>query len=492
MNRLTTCILTLLIISVTPAILSAAADKPDSNLESLAKKGDIPAMIQLGKWYSGISSNKDNGKAAAEWFKKAMEKGSDEGRWLYAGALAEGLTGKVKIKDAIKVIDGKKDKDAGEEFYRKGRIALETEAGQANLILAAEMGSEKALYILGNLFINNKIAIRELSAGSNRKNALAYMERAASAGYIPAIMWLVNEYGADEKIKQADMQKKLSGISHHQITIDDIKIVSEFRNWNVLERIATLKSRFMSQSDYIDLMRELLQSPAGKVERGKPLATLAAGFRETSDTVLIDKFKPIADFVGGDLTERLFRMELFTGLPYRQLRAIRKHLSHTVNRIPPAIRDSAIDTLISLTNKGYIDAHKDLCKIIMEKYDLTNRNVTILCNAYDNGVTDGLDKILQAALRRNKIAVNWLESHAATGSADIQGTLGCVYGADDSPFYDKKKAKHWLETAARNGKPEYKKNFPELFEKESPQPKTSDKNNKKRSNTSFQESGLKR
>lgn len=494
MNRLIACIITALIISVIPSALSAAADKPDATLEAQAKKGDVIAMIKLGKWYAGLASNKDNGKAAVEWFKKSADKGSDDARWLYAGALAEGLPGKIKIKDALKAVEGRTDERARNDFYRKGCLTPETGIGQANLMLAAEMGSEKALFRLANLYMDNKMEIERVSPSNCRTTALSYMEKAAMADYAPAIIWLAEEYAKDDKIKESKIRSRVDRIDPAQITAEDMVVVAGAKNWPVFESMVDIKARSLSQSDYLLLMRSIFGMPEGKADDGKAMRLMSPKFQFTTDTVQIIRFKPIANFLGGGEKGRVCLMDIATGVPTRQLAAARELIN--MPKISADATQRVINTLTELAHNGYPTAYKDLCKIILRGSDFSDKELQMLCDAYDNGYPDGLDKILQQALRQNKVAVAWLEANAATGTAEMQGTLGSIYAMEDSPFYDKKKAKQWLERAAANGEPAYKNRFPELFENKTAKKPTSDKNKnknkKKTSGASFQESGLKR
>lgn len=60
------------------AVIPMWAQSYSKDLEKAAKKGDVEAMYQLGMaLLNGDGINKDT-KKASEWFKKAMEKGSDE------------------------------------------------------------------------------------------------------------------------------------------------------------------------------------------------------------------------------------------------------------------------------------------------------------------------------------------------------------------------------------------------------------------------------
>lgn len=69
---------------------TAFDDQPFARLTALAARGNVDAVLQLGKLYANGEGVIVNMAEAAKWFEKAARQGNSEAQFLYATALLEG------------------------------------------------------------------------------------------------------------------------------------------------------------------------------------------------------------------------------------------------------------------------------------------------------------------------------------------------------------------------------------------------------------------
>ena len=146
------------------------------SLKMRAKTGDISAMVELGKKYFSGEGVKQSASKAEKYFKKAAKSNSVEGL--------------IELGKVYKEVNPLGNLELCEKVWTK----------------AASLGSDEARCLIASLYYENGYAVRD------RDKAIAWLEKPAKKGYVPAQLTLgyiyYNTFEGEEQLKCLDWFKK--------------------------------------------------------------------------------------------------------------------------------------------------------------------------------------------------------------------------------------------------------------------------------------------
>lgn len=449
----------------------AAVADPARELEKRARKGDIAAMLQMGDSYSGITpANYENARRAAEWYKKAMAKGSPEARARYAMLMADGSTGKVREKDAIKAVAGLTNDSVARMFYVKGMSRNLTKAGQAMLYCSATMGYPQALYELALLYDANRMTIKREWEEYNLIKAIQLMEDAGSRNFVPALVWVVDAYSTRHKedwnVKM--WQSRLSSVKASDVSVDDAVFAAGHSDYRSVHIIFGLLSERATEAEALALAEEAgrrLGRNAQPVAYSVIIANMPGRMQRAT-------YERMSELAGADIDETAKKRLLMAGVYLGEEDAALKSAEQLFGSYP----------YYSTDEREAIEAH--LKKMAAGG---NNRAAWLLARSLMSFPSDA---------PRAAEAVPYLRKLAEQGDADAQGTLGSLYADGTGVKTDHKEARRWLDKAAAGGKPEYKARYSHLYATPKAAPKAAPKKQQRparpKSGTRFQESHMKK
>ena len=446
---------------------NAATPDPAKELEKRAKKGDITAMVQMGDHYNCLRpANYDNSKKAAGWYKKAMEKGSVEGRVRYALIMAEGSTGKVKEKDAIKAVTGLTNDSVAQVFFERGIRQSRSKAGQALLYCAATMGSPQALYELALLYDINAMLIKKEWSSYNLTKAIQLMEDAGSRNFVPALVWVVDAYSS--RRKEPDNERKwrsrLYSVSAGNVSVDDAVFAAGHFDRHSVAIIYRLLSQGKTDSEALQLAEEAARRLDGPY-RNTAINTIISNMPQRIDRGVYDRMMEVG---GKGLDDNAEKHMLMAGTYLGDEEAV-------------------MDVVTKMLNStAYNEA----------EHAAAEEQLTRMAAAGDKRATWCLIRLLMRfpeGSPRTADAIPYLLKLADSGDAEAQGTLGGLYAEGRGVTSDTKEARKWLDRAAKGGMPEFKEKYQYLYESKKPAPKKQKRTTKParpKPDTEFLESGM--
>ena len=478
--------------------MQAANATYNKETESLAKKGDIVAMVEMGDYYAALApATYDNAKKAASWYKKAMEKGSATGRFRYAEIMANGSTGSVKHKDAIKALAMTSNDSVATRFYNEGMKAPRQASGQALLYCAATMGYAPALYELALLYESNSMQIKREGEKYNLTKAIQLMEDAGRQNFVPALTWVISAYTS--KRKEPENVNKwrgyLSMVKPGDVDVRDAVFAQKYNDTYAIYNIYELLTRNKSYAETIDLARNTTSSLT-PMNAKYALEGIFRNLPIFQDAEYYSVLKNIIKSNNIDL--RRYDKLLLIGVENNDAEAFRQIAGYMLST--PSFLTEARDKIESFlrtsadagnTSDAFLLAEM-LCRIdpttarrseavkyyIESNSDLANEKIASL--AYDNGTAT---------------AVDYIRKRANAGDADAQGWLGKMYAYGKGVGKDLKEAKKWLDKAELNGQAQYKRECYFVYPSESPKSTAKPKQKateKKTSGIDFQQSKEKR
>ncbi len=453
---------------------------PDANTEKLAKSGDIKAMIELGQWYSSrADTNPLNGKTGLSWYKKAMDKGSEEGRWLYIEALLDGIDGKVKVKDALKLINKQRDANYANKIYEKGVAKQMTESGQAYLLCASELGNPYADYLIAVIYLKGKNLLKDVKIKKNE--GLDRLTKLANSDFSPAVVKL-----SLEKIS-SEWQYKCSSMNPSLVKYQDLLFAIGQDDMDMFYNLIKCKGKSRNIKNYVEWTDSISKKYSSTSFGGDYVGIMIECAPLNTDTVLIDRLKSYIAPTHKAGWHRIDLMEL--KVPERQMSAAKRILDDASYR--NMWQSVYNDVLVPQSKKGNLTALKMLYDKGYTQYNL-GIPASVLVQAYKGGMKQALPGILKAAEELDEDAIAFLCKDAATGTAEMQGTLGLVYANKSYAKHNDATARKWLDLAVRNGNSDYKQKCLHLYKVSAPKQEKKKVPQKKSSGVEFQESGIRR